>query len=85
MIGCRSGFKVFVKDIGPHVPFTYCMVYRHALAMKTLAPSLREVLSAVVKIVNHIRGSATNSRIFKAVCEEMGADFTVLIFHTEVH
>ena len=38
----------------------------------------------MVKIVNHIRGSATNSRIFKAMCEEMDADFTVLIFHTEV-
>ena len=60
------------------------MIHRHALAIKTLPPGLREVLSDVVDIVNHIRGSATNSRIFKAMCEEMGADFTVLIFHTEV-
>uniref|UniRef100_UPI00358E5144 protein FAM200C-like n=1 Tax=Myxine glutinosa TaxID=7769 RepID=UPI00358E5144 len=85
MVGCRSGFKAFVKDVAPHASFTHCMIHRHALAMKTLPPGLREVLSDVVKIVNHIRGSATNSRIFKAMCEEMGAHFTVLIFHTEVH
>ncbi|XP_032879355.1 protein ZBED8-like [Amblyraja radiata] len=84
MVGCRSSFKAFVKDVAPHVSFTHCMIHRHALAMKTLPPGLREVLSNVVEIVNHIRGSATNSRIFKAMCEEMGADFSVLIFHTEV-
>ncbi|XP_055514509.1 protein FAM200C-like [Leucoraja erinacea] len=84
MVGCRSGFKAFVKDVTPHVSFTHHMIHRHALAMKTLPHGLREVLSDVVKIVNHIRGSATNSRIFKVMCEEMGADFTVLIFHTEV-
>ncbi|XP_055505557.1 protein FAM200C-like [Leucoraja erinacea] len=84
MVGCRSSFKAFVKDVAPHVSFTHCMIHRHALAMKTLPPGLREVLSDVVKIVNHIRESATNSRICYAMCDEMGADFTVLIFHTEV-
>ncbi|XP_055499359.1 protein FAM200C-like [Leucoraja erinacea] len=84
MVGYRSDFKAFVKDVDPHISFTHCMIHRHALAMKNLPPGLREVLSDVVKIVNHIRGSATNSRIFKAKCEEMDADFTVLIFHSEV-
>ncbi|XP_055491351.1 protein FAM200C-like [Leucoraja erinacea] len=83
MAGCRSGFKAFVKDVAQHVSFAYCMIHRHALAMKTLPPGLREVLSDVVKIGNHIRESATNSRIFKAMCEEMGANFTVPILHTE--
>ena len=33
------------------------------------SPDLVNVFAEVVKIVNHIRGSATNSRIVKALCE----------------
>lgn len=84
MIGRKSGFKAFVKEVAPQASFTHCIIHRHALSVKTLPPGLREVLSDVVKLVNHIRGSATNSRIFKALCEEMGAGFTCLLFHTEV-
>ena len=60
------------------------MIHRHVLATKTLPNDLADVLSNVVKIVNHIRGSAVNSRIFKTLCQEMGASHTVLLFHTEV-
>ena len=65
MTGCTSGFKALVKNVAPHVTFTCCMIYRYALAMKTLPPGLQEVLTDVVKIVNHIRGSATTTRILK--------------------
>ena len=54
MTGCKSGFKAFVKNVAPHVSFTHCMIHRYGLAMKTLPPGLQEVLSDVVKIVNHI-------------------------------
>ncbi|XP_076314931.1 protein FAM200C-like [Tachypleus tridentatus] len=84
MIGCRSGFKAFVKNVAPHFSFTHCMIRRYALAMKTLPLGLQEVLTDVVKVVNDIRGSATTSRVFKVFCEEMDADFCVLHFHTEV-
>ena len=84
MTGSRSGFKAHVKNVAPHISFTHCIIHRYALGMKTLPPSLNVVLSIVVKMVNHIRGSATNSRIFKALCDEMGSEFAVLLFHTEV-
>lgn len=84
MIGYKSGFKGLINNIAPHVSFTHCLIHRFALAMKTLPPGLREVLQDVVKIVNHICANATRSRIFAALCEELGADYKVLLLHTEV-
>ena len=75
MIGYRSGFKGLVTSVAPHVSFTHCVIHRFALAMKTLSSGLQEVLQDVVKIVNHISGNATTSRLFAADCEEVGCDF----------
>ncbi|XP_068235491.1 protein FAM200A-like [Palaemon carinicauda] len=47
-------------------------------------PGLQEVLTDVVKLVNHIRGSATISRNFELLCEKIGVEFSVLLVHTEV-
>ena len=78
MTGVHSGFQACVRNIALHIQFTHCMIHRHALAMKTLPNDLADVLSDVVKILNHIRGSAMNSRIFKTYCQEMGASQTCL-------
>ena len=74
MTACTSGFKALVKNLAPHVTFTHCTMHRYAVAMKTLPHGLQEVLTNVVKIVNHIRGSARTTMIFKALCEEMGSN-----------
>ena len=83
MTGVYSVFHACVRNIAPHVQFTHCMIHRHVLAIKTLPNDLADVLSNVVKIVNHIRGSTVNSRIFKTLCQEMDASQNVLIFPTE--
>ncbi|KAL0849830.1 hypothetical protein ABMA28_011769 [Loxostege sticticalis] len=54
MMGIRSGFQALVKQVAPK-----------ALAVRTLPPDLLNTLSDIVKIVNHIRGSATNSRFVR--------------------
>ena len=84
MIGCRSGFKGLVTSVASHGSFTHCVIHRFALAMKTLPSGLQEVLQDVVKIINHISANATISRLFAALCEEVGSDFKVLLLHTEV-
>lgn len=38
-----------------------------------LPPNLSKVLSAAVKTANHVRGNDTYSRMFKVLCEEVGA------------
>ena len=52
--------------------------------MKTLSSGLQKVLQDLVKIINHISANATRSRLFAALCEEVGSDHKVLLLHTEV-
>lgn len=48
-----------------------------------MSPELHEVLSDVIKIVNHIRHKALNSRLFESLCEEMGSQYTHLLLHVD--
>ena len=84
MIGCKSGFTAKVSQIAPHVKFTHCFIHRYALAVKTLPENLKKSLETVVKIINYLKSSATNSRIFQQLCESLGCARTVLLLHTEV-
>jgi hypothetical protein len=45
---------------------------------------LKEVIDNAVKIANFIKSRPTNSRIFQALCEEMGSLHNCLSTHTEV-
>ncbi|XP_076308616.1 protein FAM200C-like [Tachypleus tridentatus] len=47
-------------------------------------PDLKKTLDICVKVVNFIRSRALNHRLFQSLCEEMGQEHTVLLYHTEV-
>ena len=49
-----------------------------------MSPELNNVLQDVIKIINHINIHALNSRLFTQLCEEMDAEHTRLLSHTEV-
>ena len=49
-----------------------------------MPPSLKQVLDDAVHMVNAVKTSATSSRIFKALCNEMGSEHNQLLYHTEV-
>ena len=83
MLGKTSGFAALVKKEAPQVNVTHCFLHRYALALKILPENLRQVLSDSVKIVNLIRVRALNYRIFKKLCQEMGAEHEFLLYHTE--
>ena len=84
MLGKNSGFTTLVKQKFPDAIVTHCMLHRHALASKTLPANLKSVMDAVISAVNFIRSHALKSRLFKQLCEEMGAEYTHLLYHTDV-
>ena len=60
------------------------MLHRYALASKTLPSELRSVLDDVVHMVNAIKSSALNTKLFSLLCQEFGSDEEVILLHTEV-
>ncbi|XP_075696915.1 protein FAM200C-like [Rhinoderma darwinii] len=84
MLGRKSGFGALVKADAPHIIVTHCILHRHELSTKTLPPKLAEVLKIVVECVNYVRNSALRHRIFSELCKEMGSEFEVLLYHSNV-
>uniref|UniRef100_A0A672QSJ4 BED-type domain-containing protein n=1 Tax=Sinocyclocheilus grahami TaxID=75366 RepID=A0A672QSJ4_SINGR len=63
---------------------THCMLHRQALASKSMAPDLHDVLEVVVAAVNFVKSRPLKSRLFAKLCTEMGAAHDRLLFHSEV-
>uniref|UniRef100_A0A3B3HNV3 Uncharacterized protein n=1 Tax=Oryzias latipes TaxID=8090 RepID=A0A3B3HNV3_ORYLA len=84
MLGRKSGFGALVNAGAPHIVVTHCILHRHALATKTLPPKMAEVLKTVVECVIYVRNSTLRHRIFSELCKEMGAEFEVLMYHSNV-
>ena len=53
MTGSRLGFSELVKQTNLGIRGTHCLLYRQALASKTLAKTLNTVLEIIISIVNY--------------------------------
>ena len=84
MLGRKSGFQSYVKAVSHEIIFTYCFIHRFALCAKVLPPELLSCLQQIVKIVNFVKTSALNTRIFANLCADLGSDHKCLLFYTEV-
>ena len=60
------------------------MIHRQALAVKTLPTELKEVLDDTLKIVNLVKASALNSRLFKLLCSDIECVHETLLYYTKV-
>ena len=84
MLGHINGFSAFVKKNNPNIEINHCMIHRQALMVKCLEPTLEAVMHDVIKIVNFIKGHALNTRLFRELCQDGEAEYTDLLYHTEV-
>ena len=84
MLGRKSGLQARVKGVSPSVICVHCFIHEFALAAKFLPPNLKTNLNLIVKMINYIKTSALNSRLFKIICEDIGLEYILLLFHTEV-
>ena len=84
MLGSRSGFQTLVKQRVPLAIGVHHFIHREALASKTLPDQLNTVFKVIVKIVNYVKSSALNTRLFRKICQDMENYVEVLLFHTPV-
>ena len=85
MLGCRAGFQLHVKAVSPNVTSVHCFIHRFAICTKVLpAQLLLACLKQAVKIINFVKASALNTRLFKQLSEDLGSEHTSLLYHTEV-
>ena len=77
-------FGLKVSVVNSNAKHLHGMIHRHALASKALPPELKEVLDDVVSMVNAIKSSTLNTRLFRLLCQELDENHEGLLFHTEV-
>ena len=84
MLGCRSGFQSYVKAVSLNVTSVHCFIYRFAPCTKVLPAQSLACLKQVVKIINSVKTSALNFRLFKQLCEDLCSEHANLLYHAEV-
>ena len=82
--GHLSGFTTRVKEVASECEPTHRVIHREMPASRKMSPELNDILQDVIKIINHIKVHALNSRLFVQLCEEMDTEHTRLLLHTEV-
>ena len=83
MLGSRSKFVDLVQQ-EPIVRGTHCMIHREALASKTLPKNLHADLVVIRDIVNYVKRSVLNTRLFRELCKDMDAKHIAPLFQTQV-
>ena len=74
MLGRKLGFQAHVKSISAMVTFAHCFIHRFSLRAKLLPPELSLCGNRIIKIVNFIKRSALNTRLFARQCTDLGSD-----------
>ncbi|KAF7249276.1 Rho guanine nucleotide exchange factor 37 [Varanus komodoensis] len=88
MTGRRSGVVAFVqrkleKEAVEEAISLHCIIHQRALCSKCL--KFDNVMSDVVKCINHIRSRGLKHRQFRAFLEEIESAYEDVLYYTKVH
>jgi hypothetical protein len=64
-----------VQEVAPDTTWVYCSIYREALAAKGM-PDSRKMFWTMI---NFVKARPLNSRVFSALCNDMGSDHVTLL------
>ncbi|XP_023707491.1 protein ZBED8-like [Cryptotermes secundus] len=84
MLGHVSGFSALAREKNRKIEVNHCMIHRQALLVKRFEPALEAVMHDVINVVNVVKGHALNTRLFHELCTDGEAEYTDLLYHTEV-
>uniref|UniRef100_K7GH28 Uncharacterized protein n=1 Tax=Pelodiscus sinensis TaxID=13735 RepID=K7GH28_PELSI len=78
-----AGSRTRLVTVAPDCVWVHSSIHREALAVKTKPSILSSTLQECVKFINYIK-RPLNSRIFTALCNELGREHEHLLLHCEV-
>jgi hypothetical protein len=70
-----------VQAVAPDAIWVHCSIHRETLAAMGMPDCLKDVLDTTVKMVNFVKARPLNSRVFSALCNDMGSDHVTLLQH----
>ena len=84
MMGKRNGFISLLEAGAPKCIGIHCNLHRQVLSSKFLPEDLNDVFKDVIEIINFVKSSATNIRLFMKLCKDEEAEYQRLIYYTAV-
>ena len=83
MMGSKKSFRSFVKK-NNNISVVHCLLHRENLATKEIQKNLAIVFKEIVSVVHYIKSRPLNTSLFHALCDEMGAKLSGLLFQLTV-
>ena len=84
MMGIKKGFMSFAKKQNNDILIVHCYLHRENLAAKDIQANLASVFKEVVCVVNYIKSHSLCTRLFRVFCDEMGAEHSGLLYHSNI-
>ena len=84
MLGEKKGVKGLLKDRAINCVFNHCLIHRLVLVSKALPDKLGNCLLLVIEIINYIKNSPLNSRLFTKIWVDLDQEHLTLLWYTEV-